>query len=356
MKTIFLEAHHVKNLYFGFGQFNYNLLKSLSKIENPEFEFVVHAKNISFLKEQFGSYFSYKKYYSLRRYPALRIRKEYSLWHALNQNTKIEPYGSNVPYLLTVHDHPNIKDTENYRQLPEHKIFQEKLSRSTAITYISEYTKLSTQKFYDVPNVPQFVIYNGNPITDITLAENFTPNFVPKRPFLFTIGVIQPRKNFNQLIKMMEFLPEFDLVISGANNTGAGEELKKLINHSGLQERITLTGQVNEAEKQYYYKHCTAFVFPSRREGFGLPVIEAMRFGKPVFLSDKTCLPEIGGDAASYWYNYEPEYMAGVLKEGLENHYNNEPVMVEKLIARSKHFSWDKAALEYYDVYKQLLK
>lgn len=354
MKTIFLEAHHIKNLYFGFGQFNYHLLKSMSKIENEDFEFTVHAKDTSFLKEEYGSAFKYKKYYSLRRYPALRISKKYDLWHALNQNTKIEPK-HNLPYLLTVHDHPNIKDPANYRNLDEHRIFQEKLSRSTAITYISEFSKVSTHNNYDVPNVPEYVIYNGNPITNLALEPGFRPRIVAKRPFIFSIGVMQPRKNFILLIEMMKFLPDFDLIIAGENNTRAGEEIKSRIKALGLADRIVLPGKISDAEKQYYYQNCAAFAFPSRREGFGLPVIEAMRFEKPVFLSYKTCLPEIGGNAAYYWTDYEPEAMAAVFEQGM-NHFNaNETEMTQKLILRSNYFSWDKAAAEYFRVYRELL-
>ena len=60
-----------------------------------------------------------------------------------------------------------------------------------------------------------------------------------------------------------------------------------------LQDRVICTGKISEFDKQYYLKHCTAFVFPSLREGFGIPPIEAMRFGKPVFISNNTSLPEV---------------------------------------------------------------
>ncbi len=76
-----------------------------------------------------------------------------------------------------------------------------------------------------------------------------------------------------------------------------------------MQNRVFLTGKVDDIAKQFYLSKCHAFVFPSIREGFGLPPIEAMHFGKPIFLSNKTSLPEIGGEHCYYWDNFDPEYM-----------------------------------------------
>ena len=97
MVNVFLESHHIKNLNFGFGQFNYHLIKGLHNHIPSDFRMTLHAKNIQDLKHEYGSNFNYKKYYSFRRYNFLRIRKKYDLWHCMNQNTRIEPY-HNIPY------------------------------------------------------------------------------------------------------------------------------------------------------------------------------------------------------------------------------------------------------------------
>ena len=68
----------------------------------------------------------------------------------------------------------------------------------------------------------------------------------------------------------------------------------------GVADRLVMTGLISEEQKYRYLKECSLFVFPSIAEGFGLPVIEAMAFGKKVLLSRHTCLPEIGGDHAYY--------------------------------------------------------
>ena len=77
----------------------------------------------------------------------------------------------------------------------------------------------------------------------------------------------------------------------------------------GLEERIILPGEISDMDKYWLYKNCEAFVFPSMYEGFGLPVIEAMNFGKPVFLSTFSSLPEVGGKYALYWENFDSQLM-----------------------------------------------
>ena len=178
--------------------------------------------------------------------------------------------------------------------------FQEKLNRSQAITYISNYAKSSTHQFFKVPNVEEFVIYNGNPIANIQLPEDHKPELNSKRPFLFSIGEFTDRKNFQSLVPMMNNLKDFNLIIAGKNHTKNGDKVREQIEKHQLNNRVYLAGKISEMDKQYYYKNCSGFVFPSLREGFGLPVIEAMKFGKPVFLSNNTSLPEVGGPDAFF--------------------------------------------------------
>jgi glycosyltransferase involved in cell wall biosynthesis len=355
MKSVFLESHNIKNQYFGFGQFNYHLIKGLYNANIQDFKMTLHAKNTRPLKSEFGTYFNYKKYYSFSRHVPFRIRKKFDLWHCLNQNIKIEPY-HDIPYLLTIHDVNFIEELSNDMTHDRNVRFQEKLNRSHAITYISNYAKISTHHYFKVPDVPEYVIYNGNPIVDIKIPENYLPKHLSNKPFLFSIGEFTERKNFHTLVKMLKYIPEYNLVLSGNTNTAyAKNTLQKTIAKLGYENRVIITGKITETEKQYYMKNCEAFVFPSLREGFGIPPIEAMRFGKPVFLSNNTSLPEIGGKHAFYWTNYEPDYMAKVLENGLNTFNQNRAVLSKNNINHAKIFNWDTAALEYLKVYKSII-
>jgi glycosyltransferase involved in cell wall biosynthesis len=96
-----------------------------------------------------------------------------------------------------------------------------------------------------------------------------------------------------------------------------------------------------------------AYIHPSLAEGFGAPVVEAMSFGKPLFLSHLTSLPEIGGDVAFYFKSFDPEHMAEVLYEGLQ--YFQKNGLSQKIKERSTHFNWREKAKQYRDVYHSLL-
>ncbi len=352
--TLFLESHHLKNPFFGFGQFNYHLLKALHSQEISDLEITLHTANMAKWEKEFGSSYHYKKYNSLSRYPLARIRKKYDLWHAMNQNTKIEPY-YDIPYVLTVHNITYIKNPDSYMEEKVHQRFQEKLNRSHAITYISEHAKSSTHQFFNVPTVPEYVIYNGNPITEITITDTYKPKKAIQPPFLFSIGEFTARKNFKSLIHMLNHIPGMNLVIAGKNSTQEAQEIRELIKNKNLTHRVFLPGKVSEQDKQWYYQNCQAFVFPSLREGFGLPIIEAMRFGKPIFTSNNTSLPEIGGDIAQYWNHYDSEYMAKKVKQGLEDLQNNSDHFKTKAIARASSFNWNQAATSYLNVYNKVL-
>lgn len=355
MNRVFLESHNIKNQHFGFGQFNYHLIKGLYNADISDFKMTLHAKNIAALKDEFGNYFDYKSYKSITRHPIFRIKKKYELWHSLNQNIKIEPY-HNIPYLLTVHDVNFIEEVSSDMNHKANLLFKEKLNRSNAITYISNFAKESTHKHFKVPDVPEYVIYNGNPIREISVSENHKPKLDSKRPFLFSIGEFTTRKNFHSLVEMLALLPDYNLVLSGNNSTEyASGKLAETIKKHKLESRVIITGKIDDLDKQYYLQNCSAFVFPSLREGFGIPPIEAMRFGKPVFLSNNTSLPEIGGEYAFYWENYDAKHMADIFEKGMDIFETNKDIYTKAYIERANSFNWDSSALEYAEVYRSIL-
>ena len=145
------------------------------------------------------------------------------------------------------------------------------------------------------------------------------------------------------------------MYIAGKKKFEYAQKVQNTIKELKLEDRVVLLGEVTEAEKHFMFANCTAFGFPSLLEGFGIPPLEAMSYGKPVFLSKKTSLPEVGGEAAFYWDNFEPKYMAQIFKKNMTEYEAHKNVFEEKLKARANFFSWDKAAKEYLKVYKQLL-
>jgi glycosyltransferase involved in cell wall biosynthesis len=112
-----------------------------------------------------------------------------------------------------------------------------------------------------------------------------------------------------------------------------------------------MTGKITEAEKIYLMQNCKAFLFPSLLEGFGLPVIEAMSCGKPVFVSNLTSLPEIASDKGFYFENFDAQAMATFVEQKLatiSKSFSNE------LITHASKFQWQANGEKYIEVYRNL--
>jgi glycosyltransferase involved in cell wall biosynthesis len=160
---------------------------------------------------------------------------------------------------------------------------------------------------------------------------------------------MSPSKNPEALLALAAAWPEMRFVLCGSPSDDA----------KALRQRVTLPNVefhlgIDDAQKAWAYGACSAFLFPSLTEGFGLPPIEAMHFGKPVFLSRLTCLPEIGGDAADYFDSFDGPAMRTVVEAGLAR--AAAPGRAEAIRAHAAQFDWDRAADGYSALYERLLR
>ena len=319
IKKIFFEAHN-SNMSTGFGQFNYHLLKGFYSINYRIAKIVVLTQTIANFKREFKNFFNYKYYLGLYRYKPFRITKKYDIWHSLNQNSKILPK-HNIPFLLTIHDVNFMEEDKNSKRSKKLRIlFQEKLDRANVIVYISEYSKRQTHKYFKIKNKTEKIIYNG-----CTILEKATKLSNPSStaaPFFFSIGNFLERKNFLSISKMMYYFPNKNLFIAGNYSTPYGKIISRYIIENDLKN-VHLLGIVTDYQKQCYLEHCEAFLFPSISEGFGLPLLEAMKFGKPIITTSKTCLPEILGDAGYYFKDFDPLSMSSTVDFAIDDFKTN---------------------------------
>jgi glycosyltransferase involved in cell wall biosynthesis len=225
------------------------------------------------------------------------------------------------------------------------------INRADAVTAISHFAFDEMKKYLVLDDSKCSVIYNGCSISDSVVAT--PPARRPTGKFLFTIGTIVPKKNFHVLPALL-VNNDYKLVISGVTQSDSYKHLiEKQAALFGVQERIQFTGPVSEPEKYWYMQNCEAFLFPSLAEGFGLPVVEAMHFSKPVLLSTCASLPEVGGNAAYYFSSFEPASMQDVLASSLQNY--NAQSSHSHIRAQADKFSWDHSAQQYLAVYRSLM-
>lgn len=276
--------------------------------------------------------------------------KSVDIWHCTYQGSKYYPFGKKIAIILTIHDLNFLHEERKSERKKKRYLnrLQSKIDRADHIVAISYFVLEDLKKHLVLGDKPTSVIYNGCNIDNSDSIER--PQDVTNRPFLFTIGTITSKKNFHVLPALLKG-NNYQLVIAGID---LSQDYKKAIIREatklGVLERVTFTGPVSENDKKWYLSNCTAFVFPSIAEGFGLPVIEAMYYGKPVILSRRTSLPEIGGDCAYYFDNFNPEHMRNVLENSLDHYKKTKPR--ERIRERARFFSWDRAASEYLALYR----
>lgn len=276
------------------------------------------------------------------------------IWHAPFQSGRIVIPQKNrhIKILLTIHDlnclHEDKSDKERTESLQK---TQRLIDRSDAIVCISNHCKTDVLTNLDVKNKQVHVVHNGT--HNVTIPPLTPLGYKPAKPFLFTMGYVNRKKNFHTLVPLLKD-SDFDLVIAGKlDEPDYVNKMKAEARRLGVSERLHILGPVSEQDKAWYFKNCMAFTLPSLAEGFGAPVVEAMKFGKPIFLSNLTSLPEIGGDVAFYFSSFEPVHMQHVLADGIFKYSQNG--LDKKIMARGNEFDWEEKAIEYLKVYKSML-
>jgi glycosyltransferase involved in cell wall biosynthesis len=275
------------------------------------------------------------------------------IWHAPFQSGRIIPFkNKKIKVLLTIHDlncrHEGKPLEEQQRSL-QHT--QKLIDRADAIVCISEFCKKDVLTNCEVKNKPVHVIYNGtHRLQEPALNHQ---SYQPRVPFLFGMGYVNRKKNFHVLLPMMQH-NNYELIIAGRlDEPDYIHAIRQQAEILGIANRVHLLGPVSEGEKAWYLKNCMAYMHPSLAEGFGAPVVEAMAFGKPIFLSNYTSLPEIAGDVAFYFSNFEQEHMHSVFSKGMNIYKANG--LAKKIVQKGSEYNWENKAKEYLNVYHSLM-
>ncbi len=223
-------------------------------------------------------------------------------------------FNGKVKYTCVIHD-LQAKHYPEYH--PLHEVLYSKLCwkmdtlNADKIIAISNFVKediVSTYKRNDIKVIYNPILISGDDIYDMKYLNDRYG--LEEMKYFYTVSQMIPHKNLKTIIKMMKYLNEssdeilnnykdLKLVITGISGNASGE-VTKLIEGSGLKDRVILTGFIDNTERNTLYRYAHTFLFPSVFEGFGMPPLEAMLFGTRVVTTDLTSIPEVTQNCAMY--------------------------------------------------------
>jgi len=272
------------------------------------------------------------------------------------------PIGLRTPFVVTIHDLILLEEPLSARATTQHplfyaikyfafkKVLKHAIKSSKKIIAVSQATKNDILKHF--PNVPEdkiVVIYEG-----ITSLKKPKPQNPKPFSYILYIGNCYPHKNLETLLSAFSILhkqiPDLHLVIAGRNDVF----FKKLKEKSNSLEAVSFIhfGENPSDERlAELYDQAELYVFPSRIEGFGLPPLEAMSQSTPVACSDIPSLKEILGSAAVYFPKDNPDKIAKIISEVI-NDPDKKTNLVNRGLEQIKLYSWKKMAEKIVNVYQ----
>jgi len=365
LPRIVIDLEKLRHINCGLGRFSLHFGEELLRLAPGRFEpvfFLPPGADRHFPEGGFDriTVMPWKKEF-LRRHVRPFVRPflkpaNVDLWHVTNQMSKYLPFDDRVPVVLTIHDLTFLHETPHDEQLLkiERKLadIQTKVDRATAIVTDSQYVADDVRAHLQVGDRPVHVVHLGLPPPPAAATRR--PAFVPDGPFVLTVGNCLAHKNFHVLFDLIERLPGRRLVIAGKKATPYGDFLGREIARRGFGDRVILAGEVSDADRQWLYEQCEAFLFPSLTEGFGFPVLEAMQCGKAVFLARTTCLPEIAGRHGFYFDSFDGPSMAAVYEAGRAAE-RSDPRFADRVRSHAAGYSWSESARGYVQVFEAIL-
>lgn len=319
----------------------------------------VSGKKFKYVENIMDVFHAANRIYGIsRKISTLKVNKKPDILH-LTTPWPIKVKG--VKTVVTIHDLIPLKVPFTTLDLKAHfyHLFKWAAESSDLILSVSEHTKKDIMDIYNIPDEKIKVTYQSYKGSEIAVrpedAEVYlaSKKLEPQKYILF-VGNIEPKKNIKQLIHAFAYIKKgYKLAIVGRKAWMSKSQLSGLKQYLQKDDYVMLK-YVNEQELAMLYSNAFCMVFPSLYEGFGLPVLEAMQHNCPVICSDRSSLPEVGGDAALYVdpYNFTD------IRDQLEKLIADPDLrldMIEKGKKRVEFFSPENYAKRLQEAYEGLI-
>ena len=266
------------------------------------------------------------------------------VFHGLNQRLPAARYRRTVSTFHDLFVMSGDYSTDAFRERFTRQAV-EAAQRSDLIIAVSEFTAGQVREQLGVEDSRVRVVPHG-----VRLPPRLPDT---REKIVLHVGAVQKRKNISRLVKAFAAMPDdWKLVLAGSDGYGA-ERIRAEVEAIACRARIEFTGYVDDAALDQLYSSAGIFAFPSLDEGFGIPVLEAMAWGVPVVTSNRSALPEVGGDAVLYADPEREEEIAGALcrlagDEGLRKD------LAARGRIRAAEFSWGESVRRTFRIYREL--
>jgi glycosyltransferase involved in cell wall biosynthesis len=268
---------------------------------------------------------------------------------ALTHLHYVIPPGVGGTVVLTVHD---ISYERSAAFVPAHDLIAlralvpRSIRRAARVLTVSEWTKQELLDRYRVE--PSAVVVTPNGVDPIYAPEGPAEG---GRPYLLFVGALQPRKDPVAAVETLARLDGQHRLLMAGPDRGGAADVRRAAEQHGLVDRVELRGYVSREELARLYRGAACLIFPSRYEGFGLPILEAMASGTPVVAVRATSVPEVAGDAAVLVEPGSAEALADGFARALADRARLRAAGVE----RAAGFTWAETARRTLVVYRELL-
>lgn len=291
----------------------------------------------------------------------------------LHCTSNTAPLFSKVPVMVTLHDIIYMESLsllkkgftlyQKFGNLYRRMVVPSVVERSKSIITVSEFEKVRIGTFFNIQGSKLKAVYNGvgihfKKITGTETLKRIKEKYKLPDRFIFFLGNTDPKKNVRNTLAGFSMFYKYSenkmpLVMLDYDHN----ELVKIateLNDPDLVNHIILTGYVPNTELPAIYSQALIMLYPSLRESFGIPVLEAMACGVPVITSNTSSLPEVAGDAAILVNPNKPEEIAGAISRLIENSALCSE-LVEKGYKQSAKFSWKAMASRVFEIYKEVV-
>lgn len=345
-----LSRHVPSNNYFIYTPKKKNI---------PELEHMLQSGNVHLKMKPPGALASFWRSFGIGKNLA---KDQINLFHGLSHEIPFYLSHTAVKSVVTVHDLIFLRYPEYFKWL-DRTIYSFKCryacKNADLIIAISEQTKRDIIKFYNIDPAKIEVVYQS---CDELFKQRYSRdrlNDVRRKyglsaKFILSVGTIEDRKNLRLAIQALPYIdPEYQLVVVGKMRAYA-DLVKQDIASLNLRDRVIFLNHVEFADLPVIYRLSRLFVYPSRFEGFGIPIIEALYSGIPVIAATGSCLEEAGGPGSVYVH---PDDAVGLASHA--NRILGDPELYRQIQERGydyvRNFDNDKLAGQIMNCYNKIL-